>query len=387
MLMQQRNGPDQRQIFAMIAPRAGLVVHERQPLGIRVHHLQRLYEPLRIAVQSEDCRTVFFGGEASQRFLEALARMDGAGLVAALIDGQHQAAVFQLLVEVDRGRRHHQGHRAFDAIFLGDQLSRGGVLARARNGERPLALQQLQRIGGMARALLLGDGQRLVLEVSLADVKEALAGHRRVGDTLLLRHEIEDRIHQRALARRRGRLDQHSERAVELARQRRKIGRLRIGLFADDADRGDVSGDTLKQARRLQPGKRCALLGRTHRWRSLLPRLRRLQSLVLHGFELEQHQAEIALHYVQWQGELERCFGCERTARLGGEEVEAVDMEGLSPIACRSAHHQIDLETLHARIAREAPRPPHPVAQPDHHVALTDLGFRHRLRARPRRDG
>lgn len=61
------------------------------------------------------------------------------------------------------------------------------------DGERPLALEQFEGIGGLPRALLFGDGQRLVFQIGLAEVEQGLPGHRRVGDPLFCGHAAEFR--------------------------------------------------------------------------------------------------------------------------------------------------------------------------------------------------
>ena len=75
------------------------------------------------------------------------------------------------------------------------------VFAGAGDGQHTFRLQQFQRIGRVMRALLLHDGQHLVLEVGFAHVKERLAGHGGVLNALFFGQEREHSLHQRTLAR------------------------------------------------------------------------------------------------------------------------------------------------------------------------------------------
>lgn len=68
--------------------------------------------------------------------------MNRFGLLAAFVDGQHQATVEQFLVHVDRGGGEHQHHRAFGRVLLGDQVPGGFVFAGAGNGQFAVQLQQ-----------------------------------------------------------------------------------------------------------------------------------------------------------------------------------------------------------------------------------------------------
>ncbi len=55
-------------------------------------------------------------------------------------------------------------------IFLGFHAAAVRILAGAGNGEFALGLQKLQGITRLFRALLLDDGQDLVLEIALAEI-------------------------------------------------------------------------------------------------------------------------------------------------------------------------------------------------------------------------
>ena len=381
MLVQQGDRPDQPQILAMVAPGPGFVVKEGQVFGERVDHLHRPYQPLRIVVELADRCPVLARRQPRQRLLIPLPGMDGAGLVAALVDGQHQAAVGQLLVEVDGGRGQHQRHRPLNLVFLRHQLARHRVFAGGGDGERALALQQLERIGGMARAFLLGNGQRLVLEVRLAKVEQALAGHCRVGDPLFLGHQIKHPVHQRRLARRAGRLDQNGKRTVELAAQGGQIGAQRVLALADNAERRDVGDDAPQQVGSLEPGQRLGLLGGADRGTGRCGR-GGAQHVLLHPLQRQQHLAHVALDNLYGEAQLARRLGDERAPRFRGQQVQPIDVEGRA-----APDHEVDPHRLTRRIARQAPRAPHPVADADDDLARAHLGLGGRRRCRWDRPG
>ena len=56
VLVQQRDGADQRQVLHVVAAGAGAVVEERQLPGVGIDHPQRPQEPLGVAVQLDDVR-------------------------------------------------------------------------------------------------------------------------------------------------------------------------------------------------------------------------------------------------------------------------------------------------------------------------------------------
>ncbi|WP_438853248.1 recombinase family protein [Brevundimonas nasdae] len=148
----------------------------------------------------------------------------------------------------------------------------------------------------MARAFFLGDGQRLVLQVRLAEVEQRLPRHGRIGDALLVRDQVHHRVHQGALSGGAGGLDQHRQRPVLLAAKPGKIDGQGVVRLADHAAGLNVSGDPIQQPRCLQPGQSLGLLGHSHRRAGLgLSRLRRRQPLLMHRLQLQQHQAQVAL--------------------------------------------------------------------------------------------
>ena len=93
--------------------------------------------------------------QAFERLLFPLQPVDRLRLLAVLVHRQHQAAIEQLLVDVDGrgGEEHH--HRTFHAILMRDEPARLRVLARRCDRQHAFALQQLQRVGGAAGALPL----------------------------------------------------------------------------------------------------------------------------------------------------------------------------------------------------------------------------------------
>lgn len=111
VLVQQRHGVDEGEVYLMIAPRARLVTEERQPVGIRVHYRQRAQQPLGVLVQLDQARLVLPGLQPRQRAPLALKPVDGLGLRVASIDAEHHAAVQQLFVDLDGGRRQEDHHR------------------------------------------------------------------------------------------------------------------------------------------------------------------------------------------------------------------------------------------------------------------------------------
>ena len=68
------------------------------------------------------------------------------------------------------------------------------VLAGAGDGELAFALQELEGVARLLGSLLLDDGKDMVLEVGLAQVVEALAGHGGVLDALFLREHARARL-------------------------------------------------------------------------------------------------------------------------------------------------------------------------------------------------
>ena len=93
------------------------------------------------------------------------------------------------------------------------------------------------------RAFFFGNGQYLVLEVGLAHVEQALAGHGAVLDALFLGHEGQDGVHQAALACGAAGLDHHGQGAVEFAADGSQIPHQLVGGFAYHARGLEVGQD------------------------------------------------------------------------------------------------------------------------------------------------
>ena len=205
----------------MVPPRAQLGIEEGQIPGIRISDEQRAQKPLRVLVQADDVAPLLAPHQAFQRLLLALQSVDGLRLLALFVDGEHQAAVQQLLIEVDGGGGQEDHDRAFHAVLMRDQLAGGRILSGRRDGQHALALQQLQRISRPQRALFFHDGEHLVLEIHLAHVEQRLARHGRVLHAFLFGNEGEHRIHQRAFPGGRRRLHQHRQRRFQVTRHGR----------------------------------------------------------------------------------------------------------------------------------------------------------------------
>ena len=91
--------------------------------------------------------------------------LDRAGLLAALVDREHEAAIDQLLIHIDRSRGQEQHHRPLHPVLLGDQHAGRRVLAGGGDRQLALRLQHFERIGGLPHPFLLGDGEDLVLQI------------------------------------------------------------------------------------------------------------------------------------------------------------------------------------------------------------------------------
>ena len=149
--------------------------------------------------------------------------MDGFGLRALFVDGQHQAAVEQLVVDLGGRGGEEELRGPLDVVLVRHELARLWVFPRRRDGELALRLQQLQRVAGARRAFFFDDGEHLVLELHVAHVEERLPGHRRVLHLVFLGHEGEHRFHQRRFSSGAARLNQHRERLFELSRNRGQV--------------------------------------------------------------------------------------------------------------------------------------------------------------------
>ncbi|OQC68388.1 MAG: hypothetical protein BWX48_00059 [Verrucomicrobia bacterium ADurb.Bin006] len=300
VLVKQRDGVHEREIFFVVAPVACARRGEGERGRERIDHGQRRQEPLRVAEFREQVFALLVREQARERAPLALHAMNALGLRRALVHRQRQTAVLQLLVQVNRGRRQEDHHRAFDVIFLRHHFAGRGVFAGAGDGEFAFALQKFQRVAGALRAGFLDHGEDFVFEVRLAQVVERLARHRGVFDALLLREERQHRVHERRLARRAGALDDDGQRPFQLARHARQIRNERVGFLADDArlmERLAQAGNQVRLAQPLQ--RRFAFLRRErHRRRDVLRWLRQFRLRLL---DREQQTAHVALEQVGQQ--------------------------------------------------------------------------------------
>ena len=223
----------------MVAPVARALRRESQFRGERVQDLDRCKKPLGVLEHAQKLRALGLRHDAGQCAPLALERMDARRLLGAFVDGQCEAAVLQLLVQVDRRRCQHDHDRPFDAVFLRLHPARLRVLAR--RGDHQLALR-LQKLQGVARFLgpgFLHDGEDLVLEVRFAQIVEALTRHRGILDALLLREEREDGVHQGGLPGRARRLHNDRQGPLQLARHTCQIRNQGVILLADDSGMAD----------------------------------------------------------------------------------------------------------------------------------------------------
>jgi hypothetical protein len=192
-----------------------------------------------------------------------------------------------------------------------------------------------------------------VSEIGLPEVEEGLTGHRRVRDPLVGRDHGEQRVHQRGLPRRRGALDQHGQRLVELAGHGGQIPDQRVRRLTDQAAPRDVGDDAVQQMQigeQLEGGRALGVgqldgLGLGHE--------RRADELVLALLAGEQQRSEIALEDLGGELELLGGLSHEAGALAGGVEIERVEVEAGPP-----RDPQRDLETVVAQIA---PQPAHAV--------------------------
>jgi hypothetical protein len=202
-VVEERDRADQREILLVVAPGAG--VEEGERAGVGVGDEQRPQHALGVAVHGQRPLAFVIGQQALEGLPLALAAMDGARLLAVLVDREHETAIEQLVVDLDRRGGEHDHHRALHPVLVRDELPRGRVLARGGNRQLTFGLQELQCVAGALGTLLLDQGEDLVPQIGLAEVEERLSGHRRVLDALLLGHEGEDRLNERRLPCRRAR--------------------------------------------------------------------------------------------------------------------------------------------------------------------------------------
>ena len=130
VLVQERDGPDERQIFHVVAPRARPAVQERQLAGVRIGNEDRFQKPLRIAMHAEDLFALLPRQQSFDGLRLALFFVDRLRLRAVLVHRQHQATIQKFFIQVDGRRREEEHHRAFDAVLVRDEPPRRGIFSR-----------------------------------------------------------------------------------------------------------------------------------------------------------------------------------------------------------------------------------------------------------------
>ena len=208
-----------------------------------------------------------------------------------------------------------------------------------------------------------------MLEIGLTHVEQRLARHGRVLRPVLFGHERQHALHQRRLASRRGALDDHRQRRLQLPRHRGQISGELVRLLAHHSRDLEVGQDAVEQPRVLEQVERGLPLGRVER--DLLGR--RLQDLpdlgVLELLELQEHLAEVLLEGVVLEAELGGGLLDEGGPVPGRVEIEGVDVEGVG-----ARRQDVDLHDVVGRVLVEASDPIPAISQPDDHLSLVDLG-------------
>jgi len=174
-------------------------------------------------------------------------------LLRGLIDGEGQAPVLELLVQVDCRRRQHDHDRPLDPVDLRLHPPRRRVLARRGDRELALRLEELERVRGLFGSRLLHDGEDLVLQVGFAEVVQGLPRHRRVLDPLLLREEREHGVHERRLARRARTLDYDRQRPLQEPRHAGQVRQERVVFLPDNPRLVERCPKPANQVRGSQP--------------------------------------------------------------------------------------------------------------------------------------
>lgn len=80
------------------------------------------------------------------RFRHRLEENKIAEQIRSVVHAKNQTTVHQLFVNVDGRGGHEQAHGAFNLVFVGEQVARGGIGAGGGNGEFALRLQEFQGI-------------------------------------------------------------------------------------------------------------------------------------------------------------------------------------------------------------------------------------------------
>ena len=140
--MQQRDCADEREVFHVVAARPRAIAQEGELHREGVDDVDGFEEALGILVGVEDTLFLQVALQAAEHFCLALEQVDGFGLLARFVDGQDEAAVEQLFVNIDRRRGEEDHDRAFDVVFLSFHATLF-VFARGSDGEFTFGLQEL----------------------------------------------------------------------------------------------------------------------------------------------------------------------------------------------------------------------------------------------------
>ena len=111
-------------------------------------------------------------GSIVARVSGPLALVDGGRLLRLFIDREGETPIGQLAVAVVARGGQQQRHGPFHFVVLGAPSARVALLRGHGQGETAFALQQLQRIAGLAHSLFFCHGQDLVFQLVAAQVVE-----------------------------------------------------------------------------------------------------------------------------------------------------------------------------------------------------------------------
>ena len=238
-------------------------------------------------------------------------------------------------------------------VFLRDHAPALRVFAGAGNGQLAFALQELQGVAGAFGPLLLHNGEHLVLQVAVAEIVKALAGHGAVFDALLLRHKVQNGVHERRLSGGAGALDDERQRVVKLAGDGGEIAHQDVGLLTDQAAALKVGLDAVQQLGVFEQGqRRLAFAVFQHDFLAL-----RLDGfadvLFLQLFDFQKHLAQVALERVSGLAGLAVGLRQKVLPVLGVAQVERVQV-----IVLAGQHAQLHAQGLERKIFADAPHAP-----------------------------
>ena len=129
ILMEQRHGANQGQVFLLVAAMTGLRTDEAQLIGVRVDDRQRPQQTLRVLMQRLDAGALGGQPQRLERLVSPLQRLNGLRLLRALVHVDHEATIGQFRVDIERGRGEHERGGAFDFVTLRRRASAARLLA------------------------------------------------------------------------------------------------------------------------------------------------------------------------------------------------------------------------------------------------------------------